>query len=208
MKTLHAHLQLSTNLDGSTRDRCPNLVFTMDGEELAAVRTDTREFNLPLDAGSLDKLVLFDDALSRSIDEEAWLGEFARVIAPGGSLHLTVPAEGPLAWLDTMNAYRYIADISGRGNAPDAANPTGWNRHYTRSHIHRLMTGAGFAAPEIHGQNHALQESGLLLGLIMENWIRKDRNAELRLFPRFGQRDPRNRSGVLASTWSITAHKR
>lgn len=208
MKTIHAHLRLSTNLNGSTRERCPDVVFTSGDAEIAAIRTDDTQPQLLLEDGCVDELVLHDDALSRSIDEEAWLREFARVIIPGGIIRFTVPAEGRFAWLDTMNAYRYFADISGRGHAPDAANPTGWNRHYTRAHIERLANHVGFGSIVIRAQNHALQELGLLTGLLRDNWIRQDRQAELRLFPRFGHRDPGNHTSIVLTTWSVSARRR
>lgn len=207
MEMIRAHLRLSTNLNGSTRERCPDVVFTRHGEEVAVLRTDVEQPQLPFDQSSVAELIIHDDALSRSIDEEVWLAEFARVLKSGGRLRLTLPAAGALAWLDTMNAYRYIADISGRGHAPDAANPTGWNRHYTREHITRLLTGAGFSNPSLHRQNNALRELGFLGGMLLNNWIREDRRSELRLFPQFGHRDPGDRARFITTTWSITATK-
>lgn len=204
---MHAYLRLSTNLTERTRDRCPDVVFLLDGDEVATIRTDEQRPRLPIDDGSLDSLVLYDDGLSRAIDEECWLQEFARVLAPGGSLRLTLPAAGMLAWLDTMNAYRYLVDVIGRGDAPDAANPTGWNRHYSRNHINRLMEDAGFEVPDIHAQNYAISEIQLLTGLIRDNWIGQDRRAELKLFPRFGGRSPGKRS-FLTTTWEVTTTKR
>lgn len=207
MKTIHAHLRLSTNLKGSTPERCPDVVFTDNGKIVAEIRSDTRVPKLPIADDELGELVIHDDALSRVVDEEAWLHEIARLISPGGILHFTLPASGLLAWIDPMNAYRYLADISGRGHAPDAANPTGWNRHFSQKHIHRLLADAGFQAPEINGQNHALQELGLLVGLIRENWIRQDRAAEQALYPRFGKRNPHRASGWPTTTWSVSARK-
>lgn len=207
MKTMHARLQLSTNLTVRTRDRCPDVVFTVDDEEIAAIRTDTELPRLPIDDGGLGELVLHDDVLSRVIDEEAWLHELARSVALGGKLRFTLPAAGALAWLDTMNAYRYFADITGRGHAPDAALPTGWNRHYTCDHIRQLLTDAGFTAPDIHTQSYAMQEIHLLAGMLRDNWIRQDRLAESRLFPQFGHRDPTRKSSVIVTTWSVIAHK-
>lgn len=207
MKTIHAHLRLSTNLSKNTRDRCPDVVFLNDDEEITAIRTDTENPRLPIEDNSVDELILHDDALSRSIDEEVWLQEFARVIFPGGTLRLTLPASGMLAWVDTMNSYRYLTDISGRGHPPDAALPTGWNRHYTQVEIRRLLEGAGFKLPEIRSQNYAIDELRLLTGLLLHNWIKQDRLTESELFPRFGRRTPGKRS-VLTTTWDITTSRR
>lgn len=183
------------------------MVFSIADAEVAAIRTDTEQPMLPMDDGEIGELVIHDDALSRVIDEEAWLREVARVLAPDGTLRFTLPAENWLAWLDTMNVHRYITDVSGRGHAPDAANPTGWNRHYTREHVIRLVTGAGLEAPKISGQNNAVQEARFLVRMLWRNWIRKDRGAELELFPRFGRRSPNGRSGLIATTWSVSARK-
>lgn len=201
-------MQLSENYSDHTRDRCPSVVFTAEGQHLSAIRTDETEPELPLFARSVNKLVLYDDALSRSIDEEAWIAEFARVIEPGGHLHLTLPAEGPLGWMDAMNIYRYFADITKRGDAPDAALPTGWNRHYTREHARRLLHESGFEAVEVRRQSYVASELAMLAGFVGGNWIRGDRTAEARLFPKLGKRDPEKRSGILATTWSIIARKK
>lgn len=208
MKIIQAHLHLSTNLSSRTRDRCPDVVFTAGDDRVATVRTDTHVPKLPLASGSVDELVVHDDALSRVIDEEAWLREFARVISTGGVLRFTLPAEGMMAWLDTMNLYRYIADISKRGDEPNAALPTGWNRHYTRDHIRSLIADAGFAEPKIRSQNTARQEVGMLVGMIRNNWIKRERDAEQQLFPQFGERDPDGRSAILTTTWAVTAQRR
>ena len=204
---MHAHLRLSTNLTDRTRDRCPDVVFSVDDDEIAVIRTDTERPQLPIDNEGLGELILHDDVLSRVIDEEAWLREFARILVPDGKLSFTLPAAGALAWLDTMNAYRYLADISGRGHAPDAALPTGWNRHYTRDHVRRLLDDAGFNTPNIHSQSYAMQEIRLLTGLLRDNWIKQDRLAESRLFPQFGQRNPNTRVSPFATTWRISTRK-
>ena len=183
-------------------------MFSDGHAEVAAIRTDTGRPSLPFADCDVEKLEIHDDALSRVIDEEAWLQEFARVLTVDGKLQFTLPAEGVLAWLDTMNAHRYLTDITGRGHAPDAANPTGWNRHYTREHIHRLVTNAGFAAPEIHSQSYATHEASLLTRMVWRNWVRLDRMAELELFPRFGKRSPGKGSGLLQTTWSVSTRKR
>lgn len=208
MKTIHAHLRLSTSLDGTTRDRCPDVVFSDGNDDVAAIRTDTERPALPFKDGELGVLMIHDDALSRVIDEEAWLQAFARVIAVDGTLHFTLPAEGMFAWLDTMNAHRYLTDITNRGHAPDAANPTGWNRHYRRNHIHRLLSNAGFAAPRIRKQSYASQEARFIAGMMWRNWWRQERIAELEVFPSLGTRNPRSTSGLLTTTWNVSARKR
>lgn len=200
-------LRISNNLDGRTRERCPDLVASIDGVEIAAIRTDFEQPRLPLQDGEIDLVEIRDDALSRVMDEEAWVAEFARVIAAGGEMRFTLPASGPLAWLDTMNAYRYIADISKRGHAPDAALPTGWNRHYSPENITSLISGAGFANVSVKKACYVLDEVAFLANLIWRNWIRGERSAERELFPRYSRRTPGTRRFPIATTWSVTARK-
>lgn len=203
MNTLNAHLRLSDSLSDKTRDRCPDIVFKLDEVEIAAIRTDTEHPELPFADGEIGSIVVYDDALSRVIDEETWLQEFQRVLTAGGGLRFTLPATGALAWLDAMNTYRYISDIIGRGDEPNASLPTGWNRHYSQQHIEHLLDGAGFSAPTFQKQNYASQEFGMLLGLVQENLLKKNRHAERELFARYGKRDPNDDSWPLPTTWSV-----
>lgn len=207
MKMMIATLELSKELDGHKRDRCPDVVFRAAGEVIAAIRTDETQPKLPLPDGSVTHIVLCDDALSRVIDEEAWLMELYRVIAMGGVLQLTLPAEGPLAWLDSMNVYRYITDISRRGQAPNAARPTGWNRHYRRKEVSVLVTSAGFTVAEIARQKLLLSETRMLTGLFWKNWVRGEKDAEQALFNQHGRRDPRENTTFTGSTWAISVRK-
>lgn len=207
MKTMIVTLRLSPNLNGRTRQRCPDVVASIDGVEIAAIRTDVEKPRWPLQNGEVDLVDIQDDALSRVIDEEAWLAEFARVIAAGGQIRLTLPASGALAWLDTMNAYRYIADISKRGQAPDAALPTGWNRHYSPENISSLLTGAGLAHVSVQRTSYALEEVAFLTTMLWRNWIRGEREAEREAFPRFARRTAGQRHSPAGTTWSITASK-
>lgn len=208
MKTMIVTLRLSTNRDGRTRERCPDVVFAVDGDELAAIRSDVEQPSVPLADGAVDALEIHTDALSRVMDEEAWLAEIARLTAPGSELRLTLPASGALAWLDSMNMYRYIADISKRGDAPDAALPTGWNRHYSPQDIHALLEGAGFADVVVERTCYALDEVAFLGMMLWRNWVRGDRSAERDLFPRLAKRTPDTHRFPLGTTWSITARKR
>ena len=207
MKTMIVTLRLSDKLDGRTRERCPDVVASIDGTEVAAIRTDVEQPELPLGDGEIDVLEIGDDALSRVMDEQAWMTEFARVIAAGGELRLTLPASGPLAWLDTMNAYRYLADISKRGHAPDAALPTGWNRHYSPEAITSLLRDAGFANVSIRHACYAPDEVAFLGTMIWRNWIGGERGTERETFPRLARRTPGARRFPIGTTWSITARK-
>lgn len=202
-----ATLRLSHNLDGRTRERCPEVVFSVDDDEVASIRTDVEQPQLPVLDGELGLLEIRDDALSRVMDEPAWVTELARVIAPGGELRLTLPASGLLAWVDALNLYRYAVDIGKRGDAPDATLPTGWNRHYTHDNVRHLLDEAGFVDIQVHAANYTDREIGLLATLVLRNWVGGDREAEVEAFPRFGGRIPRERRFPIATTWSISARK-
>lgn len=207
MTILTAHLELSTNFDKRTRERCPSIVFRDGSDIVISIRTDVETPVLPYSSGSIAEIVIHDDALSRVIDEEAWLAALAQILAPEGVLRFTLPASGALAWLDAMNAYRYVVDITRRGDQPNAALPTGWNRHYRRDAVVALLSAAGFTNVKVHSQNNALNEARMLLGLITGNWLKRDRETELRIFPRFGQRDPRAGGIPGTTTWSIAVRK-
>ena len=208
MKTLIATLKLSASTSGRTRDRCPDVVFSHNDAVIAAIRTDTEKPNIPATDAEYNRIEFRDDAISRVIDEPTWLAEISRILAEGGELLLTLPAHGPLAWLDAMNIYRYMVDIGKRGNEPDAALPTGWNRHYPREGITTLLTDAGFENIRLRSANYAVQELGMLTALVWRNWIHGARDAEREAFPRLGARQPGKKLFPLRTTWSISAVKR
>lgn len=207
MKTLIAQLKLSPNLQGRTRERCPNVVWMINGKEVAAIRTDVEHPALPLTNGDVDRIEILDDALSRVMDEAAWLAECQRVLAVDGEIRFTLPASGALAWLDTMNMYRYTVDIGKRGDQPDAALPTGWNRHYSPEDISLLLHDAGFVGVHLQSANFAANEVLLFTGLVRKNWIGGDRKAESEMFPRYGRRAFGKHRSPIRTTWSISARK-
>lgn len=207
MKAMIAQLRLSTDLLGSTRAKCPSIIFTYGDEEITAIRTDDECAHLPLANSEIDEVILYDDLLSRVIDEEGWLHELARVLIPGGLLRLTLPADGTWAWLDAMNAYRYVVDTSKRGDPPDSTGPSGWNRHYSRQQVESLLIESGFEGIVIIPSNYVREEVGFLTGLLNDNWLRGERSAEQQLFLRFGRRNPRQKSRLLRTTWTISAYK-
>lgn len=185
--SLRLSIELSTDIYAShTRERCPNVRFiqvTSEGaRDLGTMRTDVEKPRLVLENGSVGEIHA-QDIISRVIDEPAWLAELARVLAPGGALYMTLPAGGPLAWLDARNLYRYAVDIMGRGETPDDTLPTGWNRHYGESDAVAMLDDAGFADIEIKRVGIALAEPPQLAGLLIGNFLLGDRDAEIRLHP-------------------------
>ena len=204
---LVAHLELEQNLDARARDRCADAVFSLHGAEITRWRTDAEQPTLPLDSRTLDSIDIRDDAISRAIDEAAWLRELARVLVPQGTLRFTVPQTGPLAWLDAMNLHRYAVDIGKRGDEPNASRPTGWNRHYLRQDLTILCADAGLQIVTLRRTGHARDELRMTAGLFIENWVKGDATAEQWLFRRFGVRSPDDRTVLPGTTWAVTAKR-
>jgi hypothetical protein len=154
------------------------------GEErvIGEIRTDE---NTPRIAAADGAFALADapNILSRVVDEGAWLAELRRVIVPGGELRLTVPAGGPLAWLDAQNIYRYLTDITGRGTKPSATLPTGWHRHYHADEIRHMVENAGFAVGRIERTGVGLAEIPQLMGLVVGDYLLKRPETEHRMHP-------------------------
>lgn len=181
---LRLSIELSANLDGRPRERCPTIRFMASGpegnHEIDAMPTDVEE---PRFAAPDLAFLMVDarDVLSRVIDEAAWLAELHRVIAPGGHLSFTVPAAGPLAWLDARNLYRYTTEVSKRGNAPDGTLPTGWNRHYHEDEVRHLLKATRFEPRAIERVGIGIAEIPQIMGLLVGNFILGKRQTELKL---------------------------
>jgi SAM-dependent methyltransferase len=84
-------------------------------------------------------IVLLLDELAVTVREEEALAEAARVLRPGGTLLLRVPASGRLAWLDGFNAYRYVQETTNRGERLRDIAGVGWRRHYPREDLRALL---------------------------------------------------------------------
>jgi SAM-dependent methyltransferase len=184
--SLHAVLELSTHLDGKPRERCPLVRFTLadlDGQrDIGVIRSDEEKPRLDLADQSVNTIDI-GDILSRVMDEEAWLAEMCRVLTPGGYLSFTLPAGGPLAWLDARNIYRYLVDIVGRGDPPDDTLPTGWHRHYSEEDVRRLLEITGFEPRTIQRVGIGFPEVPQLAGLLVGNFLLGRRDTEMRLRP-------------------------
>jgi hypothetical protein len=106
-------------------------------------------------------------------DEQAWLGELARVLEPGGCLMVRVPLENMMAWADALNIYRYVADVIGIGTEPFETIPTGWHRHYTRDEVPALLELAGFEITDVSTQGTPALEIPQLVALLTGNVLRR-----------------------------------
>jgi SAM-dependent methyltransferase len=106
--------------------------------QLAGVPFTPPVVTWPFANAAYDAVVLLDE-LALTVREEEALAEAARVLRPGGTLLLRVPASGRLAWLDGYNAYRYVRDITRRGRLLPEVQGIGWRRHYRRTDLDALL---------------------------------------------------------------------
>lgn len=166
--------------------------------------------NLSSFAEGADEIVALD-VLEHTRDEERWLAALAEIANPGARLRLRVPRQSPLTWLDGLNAYRYLRDITERGHAPRETRPTGWHRSYTDAEIIALIEAAGFRVHEVARTGLNLAEPLRLATLVLFDWLldrsgaeRRSRAAADRLTPL----DHRLPAGPLATRLLITATRR
>jgi SAM-dependent methyltransferase len=79
------------------------------------------------------------DVLEYVREDDTLLAECARVLKPGGVLHVRVPNAGPVAGIDSLNFYHYIVDITGRRLRPAETDEVGWRRHYSAQDLADLL---------------------------------------------------------------------
>lgn len=156
------------------------LIDALDNE-ISRIPTTEPLPRLPI-ADGLVREVDARDVLEHVHDEQAWLAEFARILVPGGELTVRVPLENLMAWADALNIYRYISDISGRGEHPLESIPTGWHRHYAPGDIPAILELAGFEPIATTTQGTPIEEVPQLLGLIIGKIIVPGNETERRLF--------------------------
>lgn len=148
------------------------------------------------------------DVLEHTRDEERWLAALAAVASPGARLRMRVPRQGPLTWLDGLNAYRYLQDVTDHGRAPRETRPIGWHRSYTEPEIIAMVDAAGFRVDQIERTGLNLSEPPRLATLVVGDWILGRRGAERRaraVADRLIPFDHRLPAGPLATRLAITA---
>lgn len=95
---------------------------------------------LPMRSGVVDAVVLLD-VLEHAADPAGVLAEARRVLMPGGILVLSVPYDGPLAILDSLNVYR---DLRRHWPAlpplePSEESAGGRHRHFSLEDVRSLL---------------------------------------------------------------------
>jgi hypothetical protein len=166
--------------------------------------------NLSSLSGSVDEIIALD-VLEHVRDEERWLAALADLAAPGATLRLRVPRQGPLTWTDGLNIYRYIEDITNRGSRPRETRPTGWHRSYTEAEAVRLVVEAGFRVDRVYRNGANLPEPPRLAALVLGDWVLERPGAERRarrLADRLFPIDVKIPAGPLSTRLEITATRR
>lgn len=176
-------------------------------EEHARISAAAPSPNLAAMTGGVDEIVALD-VLEHTRDEERWLAALAELASPGARLTLRVPRQSPLTWLDGLNAYRYMQDITDRGRAPRETRPTGWHRHYTEEEIVAMIEAAGFSVEAIARRGVNLPEPPRLATLVAGDWLLGLRGTERRartVVDRLAPLDVRIPAGPLSTRMLITA---
>jgi hypothetical protein len=112
------------------------------------------------------------------LDEEAWLDAVVKALMPGAVAQFRVPLEGPAAWVDALNLYRYGQDISGFGKHLKETKLKGWHRHYRPEELTDLFQHHGLEVVEITREGNPLLEVGQLAALVWGGMIRKTTEVE------------------------------
>ena len=132
--------------------------------------------NWPYPDASYDAVVLLDELALTVLEEEA-LAEAARVLRPGGVLLLRVPAAGRLAWLDGYNAFRYVQEITHRGQRLPEVAGIGWRRHYRREDVRKLLQ-PHFRVRAMRGSGIGLTDSARLGLSLFWRWAVQSRRGD------------------------------
>lgn len=172
-------------------------------------RTNEEVPCFPAPAGSFDR-VIAHDVLEHVLDEEAWIAALANLLVPGGTISIRVPLEGPLAWMDARNIYRYVTDLAGRGTAPAETLPTGWHRHYRERDLDRLLRRAGLTICARRCEGIPGPDIPHLAGLLAGDLVFQRPGTEsqlIRLRDRMDDRALRAGAGALSTHLRIDATK-
>ena len=124
---------------------------------------------VPLPGASFEGLLLLD-VLEHLPDERGALAETARLLVPGGTLVLSVPYRGPLAWLDSLNLYARFVRRTHHGRFPPEIAATGIHRHYAVADL-RALLGDAFEIRHMWRTGIGLAELVHLPVLLLFRWL-------------------------------------
>jgi SAM-dependent methyltransferase len=109
-------------------------------------------------------------------NDEGLASELSRIVKPGGTVSISVPATGPLAGLDAYNLHRYLVDVSGRGLRPYETAEVGWRRHFSLDDIRLLFPETEWEIISREWSGLAIEEMIRLAGFIGFRWLRPSRD--------------------------------
>jgi SAM-dependent methyltransferase len=157
---------------------------------------------------SYDAVILLDQLALTVLEEEA-LAEAARVLRPGGTLLLRVPATGRLAWLDGYNTYRYVQEITHRGRRLPEAAGVGYRRHYRREDVSKLLQ-PHFRVRAMRASGIGLSDSVRLALSLFWRWALQSRrgDAAIRRIPETLARLEGRLAPAGRGYWLVTAAER
>ncbi|MDQ3657768.1 MAG: class I SAM-dependent methyltransferase [Chloroflexota bacterium] len=195
--TAPAAIQIYGRIDFTTETTTSHTAIlasaTWDGDRLDLGSTRAAE-SIPHLATALvaTSRIVALDVLEHVVDEEAWIACFAHLLAPGGSLTIRVPLEGPIAWFDALNVFRYVQDVTGLGKQPLETKMKGWHRHYRQTELEEMLERAGLVPVEVTRSGSPHHDIPHLGALAWGTIIRGDRATELRA----GERRKRAEAGM------------
>ena len=134
-----------------------------------------RPRRLPLADASVDSIECLD-VLEYIRNDDLAVDELARVLAPGGTLHIRVPATGLLAGFDAYNLMHYLVDTSRRGLRPHETSEIGWRRHYSLDDLAAMLGPDRFRIARVHRRGLALAELIDFTGMVLFRWLRPNQD--------------------------------
>lgn len=125
--------------------------------------------NVPLADASFDGVV-FLDVLEHLPDEHGAISEVARLLKPGGTVVVSVPHRGPLAWLDSLNVYARFVKLTHHGKFPPEIAATGVHHHYSVGDL-RTLLGPEFVVTRVERTGLGLAEVVNLVLQVLFRWL-------------------------------------
>jgi hypothetical protein len=147
---------------------------------LATIPVRQASPHLPVRPRSINQLQAYD-VLEAVLDEEAWIAAIANVLAPAATASFRVPLEGPVAWLDALNLYRYTQDITGVGKHLRETQLKGWHRHYRPRELEELLSRYGLTVVTTEREGNPVLEAAQFGALVWGGMIRHSTSTEDRV---------------------------